>query len=512
MPLQPRPMRNVEAFGTGCAFLDYDGDGWQDILLIADERAGLFRNVQGKRFEDVSVQTGIAAVTGDLNGCSVADYDNDGDLDIFFTGINKLALLKSDGGRFTDSTVEAGLNPKNRNHWGSSAGWMDLDSDGNLDLVLLNYVIFGPKEPQYCELTPGIKSGCPPSRYRPEFGELWRNVGGRFVDVTKSSGFTDTHGKGLVIAFADMNGDGRMEFYIGNDGTPAELMANLGGMKFRNVGEESGAAFGGMPGHALAAMGADWADFDRNGHLDLAVSGFADESYVVLQNAGKGLFKHAGPETGISGPTFKTLGFGTKWLDFDNDGWVDLSFANGHVYDRAEELDALSPYRQPLQLFHNTKADSGRFFRDLVPELGGELAKPIVGRGSASGDFDNDGRMDLLVVDYEGPPMLLQNQSETDNHWITLDLRSSGKNPFAYGAKVTAGKGSEKWVGQVSPASSYLSYSDPRVHFGLGAATRLDTLTIRWPSGRKETLKNVAANSHYSVREGQGITRGSLKQ
>ena len=505
MPLQPRPMRNVEAFGTGCAFLDYDQDGWQDVLLVADARAGLFRNLKGERFEDVSQDTGLSEVTGDLNGCSVADYDNDGDLDLFLTGIRKLALLRFDGGRYTDVTASAGLDPKNRNHWGSSAGWMDLDGDGNLDLVVLNYVIFGPKEPQYCELTPGVKSGCPPSRYKPEFAELWQNKGGRFVDVTQSSGMRETSGKGLVLAYCDINGDGRHEFYIGNDGTPAELMANLGGMKFRNVGQQAGTAYGEIPGHSLAAMGADWADYDRDGRMDLAVSGFSDESYALFRSAAPGLFEITAPECGISGPTFKTLGFGTKWLDFDNDGWPDLSFVNGHVYDRAEEIDPLSPYKQPMMLFHNRAGGDGRVFQDLVPGTGGDIARPIVGRGSATGDFDNDGRTDLLVVDYEGNPLLLENKTETKNHWVGLDFRADGKNRFAYGATVTLESGKEKWVGQVSPCSSYLSYSDPRVHFGLGSAATIDRLTVRWPSGKKQTLEGIPVDRILTLHESRGL-------
>jgi hypothetical protein len=444
-------------------------------------------------------------VPGDLNACSVADYDNDGDLDILLTGINRLALMRNDAGKFTDSTAAAGLDPKNRNHWGSSAGWMDLDGDGHLDLVILNYVIFGPKEPQYCELAPGVKSGCPPSRYKPEFAELWRNAGGRFVDVTAASGMADTNGKGLVIAFSDLNGDGRQDFYIGNDGTPAELMANLGNMKLRNVGEESGAAYGEPAGHALAAMGADWADFNRDGRMDLAVSAFSEETYEIFKNAGQGLFTHASQETGIAGSTFKPLGFGTKWLDFDNDSWPDLHFANGHVYDNVDDIDPLSSYKQPMMLYHNRPGEGGiRIFHDLTPEMGGDVAKPIVGRGSATGDFNNDGRIDLLIVDYEGDPVLLENQSENGNHWITLDLRSAGKNHFAYGASVEAKSGKETWVGQVSPASSYLSYSDPRVHFGLGKTDTLDTLSIRWPSGKTETLKDVKGGRIVQVREGQG--------
>jgi hypothetical protein len=380
---------------------------------------------------------------------------------------------------------------------------MDLSGTGRLDLVLLNYVIFGPHEPQYCEVRVGVKSGCPPSSYRPEFGELWQNVGGgRFKDITASSGMKRTHGKALVLAFADVDGDGRMDFYIGNDGTPAELMHNVGGMRFKNAGVGTGLAFGTLA-HPMAAMGADWADYDRDGRLDLAVSGFSDESYMVYHALGGGLFEQASDRTGLAGPTYKPLGFGTKWLDFDNDGWPDLMFVNGHVYDNVNVIDPLTTFRQPMMLFHN---EQGKQFVDLVPQMGGEVARPLLGRGLATGDFDNDGRMDFLVVDYEGEPRLFHNVSQTPNHWITLDLRGKGFNPFAYGAQVTARAGKAQWVGQVSPASSYLSSSDPRIHFGLGPVTTLDSVVIRWSDGRRDVLRSVAANRILRVEQEHGIT------
>jgi enediyne biosynthesis protein E4 len=504
-PEQPRPMRNLEAIGAGCAFLDYDNDGWQDILLVGKPHPVLFHNNGGGRFEEASQVTGLSVHQADWKGCAVGDCDGDGFLDLLLTGYRRLALLKNEGGRrWTNVTAAAGLDPQNRSHWGSSAGFMDLNRDGALDLVLLNYVVFGPKEKQYCILGRGVRSGCPPQEYRPEYGELWRNLGsGRFKDVTGPSGMENTHGKGLVLAFSDVDGDERIDFYLGNDGTPADLMLSLGGMRFRNVGLSSGVAYGAIRGHAMAAMGADWSDYDRDGRLDLTVTGFSDEAYALFRNLGRGQFEHAGDRTGITGPTYKPLGFGANWLDFDNDGWPDIAFANGHVYDNIEQIDPLSTFRQPLMLFHNQK---GREFRDLVPELGGEVAKPIVGRGSATGDYDNDGRMDLLVVDYEGEPLLLHNQSQTPNHWLTLDLRSNGPNRFAYGARVTARAGKQVWVAEVSPASSYLSSSDPRLHFGLGEVVSLDSLTIRWPSGRTQVLRDIRGDRILRIQEGERLT------
>ncbi|HET6383235.1 MAG TPA: CRTAC1 family protein [Armatimonadota bacterium] len=496
-------MRNIEAFGLGCAFLDYDNDGWQDILLVARPHVLLYHNEGNGQFEDVTKQMGLDQIKGYWNGCSVGDYDGDGYLDILLTGFHRLALLKNDHARrFEDVTLAAGLSPSNDGNWGSSAGFMDLRGHGQLDLVITNYVIFGPHERQYCELRPGIKSGCPPQDYRPDYDEVWENLGnGRFKNVSVSCGIKNTHGYGLVVAFADIDGDGKMDFYIGNDGAPAELMHNEGGMRFKNIDVSSGVGYGEMD-HAIAAMGADWADYDRDGRLDLAVTAFSDESYAIFRNLGHNLFENDADSLGVSGPTLKPLGFGAKWVDVDNDGWPDAIFANGHVYDNASQLDPLSTYQQPMMLFHNEHAKE---FIDLVPKMGGDMARPIVGRGTASGDFDNDGRVDLLVVDLEGAPLLLHNLTRTSNHWITLDLRGAPPNRFAYGAQVRAWVGKQIWAGQVSPASSYLSSSDPRIHFGLGSARSLDRITIRWSDGRIEKLSHIPGDQIAIIQEGKGV-------
>ncbi len=502
-PVQSKPMRNLEAFGVGCAFLDYDNDGWQDILFVSKPTAALFRNKGNGTFENATQKTGLHLVKGDWKAVAVGDYNDDGFLDVMLSGFRCLALLQNQSGqKWKNATQQAGFDRSNRNHWGSSGGFMDLDNNGTLDFVLCNYVIFGPKEPQFCELLPGVKSGCPPSKYRPEFAELWRNDGkGHFTDVTKQSGFDQTNGKALVVAFSDINDDGRMDFYMGNDGVPAELMINQGQLKFRNEGVQSGTAYGVMAGRSIAAMGADWADYDGDDREDLAISAFSDESYSLLRNAGKGLFEHKAEATGIAGATLKPLGFGTKWADVDNDGWPDLIFANGHVYDRADDLDPLSTWRQPLMLFHNVPAVKGsaRRLLDIAPQLGGGMAQPIVGRGLATGDFDNDGKMDLLAVDYEGHPLLLHNQSSDRTHWLTLDVRGKKSNRFAYGAHVTIKTGKRIWSAHVSPASSYLSSSDPRLHFGLGNATQVYSLTIRWLTGERKELKNIKADQILKV-------------
>ncbi len=509
---QPRPVRILEAIGRGCAFLDYDQDGWLDVLLVDAPGPRLFRNRGDGQFEESTSATRLSPRPAEWHGCAVGDVDGDGFPDLLLAGYRCLALFRNDAGRrWRDVTAAAGLDPGNRGHWATSAGFMDLDADGRVELVLLNFVVFGPGEQQYCQFKPGIRSGCPTGVYRPQFAELWRNVGrqpGRpaYRDVTPTSGFGSTHGKGLVLAFADANDDGRVDLYLGNDGVPSDLMVNQGGLRFRNRGLESGVAYGSVKEEAISAMGADWADFDRDGRLDLVVTAFANQPYSLLRAVGGGQFEHAGDRTGITALTFRPLGFGANWFEMDNDGWPDLVFANGHVYDNTEQIDPLTTFRQPLMLLHNQQ---GAQFIDLVPDLGGDLAVPRLGRGTARGDFDNDGRDDLLVVDFEGQPLLLRNETRGGNHWLTLDLRGRGANRQAYGARVTIRAGERVWVADLSPACSYLSSSDPRLHFGLGETTSLDTVTVRWPSGRRETIRGVEVDRILTLHEGAGARQKS---
>ncbi len=496
---QPRPLRVMEAFGCGCATFDGDGDGWQDVLLLDEPTPVLFRNLGGRRFEDVTDASGLRSVEGKWKGCAVGDFDGDGLLDILLTGYHCLALYKNlDGVRFQAVTQEAGLDPANRGIWSSSAGFMDLDGDGWLDLVIVNFIEFGPGSREFC-VHSGVVAGCPPREYPPVKCDLWRNTGkGTFELVPAGQGMDQTHGVGLVLAFIDLNDDGLPDFYIGNDGLPADFLLNLGDLRFKNIAETAGVA---ADGHsvAISSMGADWADFNRDGRLDLIVTNFQFRSFVVFQNVGDNMFMDASLSTGLANSTRNRLGFGSKWTDFENDGWPDMYFVNGHVYDNADLVDgAGAEFRQPVQLLRN---ENGRRFVDLVPALGPEVGRKMVGRGSATADFDNDGRVDLLAVDYEGPVMLLENRTRSNGHWLKLDLRSAAPNVFAYGARVVGKAGSRVWLADVSPATSYLSCSDPRIHWGLGEFDKLDDLQIRWPSGRQQTLHNVAADQILRIDE-----------
>ncbi|HWB09912.1 MAG TPA: CRTAC1 family protein [Pirellulales bacterium] len=549
-PRQPRPMTLRETFGCGCATFDYNNDGLQDVLLVADPHPVLFRNTGGGRFENVTADSGLkpiqahrptasrrepgadeagsshhgraqghtrtrSAEWADWTGVAVGDYDGDGWLDVLLTGFHRLALFRNDGGGgFIDVTRQVGLDPDNHGHWGSSAGFMDLDGDAVLDLVILNYVVFGPGSKQYCELALGVESGCPPNFYHPERGEVWRNTGrGAFELLAGEAAMHETSGVAMVLAFTDLDDDNRQDVYIGNDRTRAEFLHNQGEMEFKNTSIEIGLTVG--PGWIpMAAMGADWGDFNRDGLLDLTVTDYQGNSFALFKHEAHELdggaewhsFEEVGHPTGVGLATRASLGFGAKWLDMDNDGWPDLCYANGHVYDNAGEIKAGETLRQASLLLRNEK---GRRFVDLTPALEPAVATPIVGRGSATADFNNDGRVDLLIVDYEGAPLLLENQSQTENHWIKFDLRGADANTFAYGARVTAKTDDTVCVGEVSPASSYLSSSDPRIHFGLGKSTVLETVTIRWPSGRTEELHDVTADQIVRITERPGMRAGN---
>lgn len=499
-PQQPRPWRVMEAFGCGCAAFDGDNDGWQDVLLVGAPHAALYRNCGKGQFENVTIDSCLSDIEGNWKGCAIGDYDGDGWLDILLTGYHCLALCRNLGGfKFAQVTEDAGLNVRNHGHWASSGGFMDLDGDGWLDLVIVNFIEFGRHSRQYCHNKSGVRMGCLPRSYPPERGEIWRNTRrGAFENVSGSAGMDQTHGVGLVLAFADVDDNGRMDIYIGNDGVPADFLQNRGNMRFENSAGACGLAVNSFA-EPLASMGADWGDYNRDGQLDLVVTDFQNKSFPVFQNMGNCNFRDVAHSRGIAAGTRDRLGFGAKWTDFENDGWPDIFFVNGHVHDDPAVINGNNrEFRQRVQLFRN---ESGRKFVDLVPAHGADVGRKIVGRGSATADFDNDGRMDLLAVDYEGLVMLLQNQTRSDNHWLKLDLHAAAPNSFAYGARVVGKSGDQIWLADVSPASSYLSSSDPRIHWGLGRITRLDTLRIRWPSGREQTLREVAADQILRVDE-----------
>jgi len=485
------PLTSLETFGCGCAFWDYDRDGWLDILLVGEPRCALFRNQGDGRFTDVTDLVGLDRFEGPWKGCAIGDIDGDGWSDLVVTGYHRTLVVRNrDGRQFEDVSAASGIL---NDGWGASAGFADLDRDGDLDLYICNYVVFGPEEQQYCELAPGVRSGCPPSAYIGEKGRLYRNDGsGRFTDISTESGVVETDGKGLVVGYCDYDGDGWIDFYVGNDGTSADLFRNVGGLKFQNRGIADGISLN-SGNIALAAMGIDWGDVDRDGRLDAVVTAFSGEPFALFRNREDGLVDESG-RAGIAAPTLKPLGFGTRFADFDNDGWLDVIFACGHVYDNTNLIDPSTVYRQPLMVFQN--AGGWKYVQSLKATDVGE----ILGRGLASGDYDRDGRVDVLVVDYGGEPLLLRNETETRNHWLSVAATGPAGNPLGYGCRVEARIGGETRLFQLSPVASYLSSSEPVVHIGLRPSERVSWIRVTWPDGRALTLESPRANTRVVAR------------
>ncbi|MBV9848346.1 MAG: CRTAC1 family protein [Armatimonadetes bacterium] len=491
----PRPIDILQGIGNGCAFLDYDNSGNLSILLVGPKLA-LYKGDGRGHFTDVTHQTGLDRFHGHFLGCAVGDYDNDGYDDLYISGYRAGLLLHNDGGKsFRDVTRQAGLTPQ---PWGTSCAFADIDNDGRLDLFVGDYVRFDPSKDQRLCPTPGGPSGCGPQTYNALHGVLYHNEGnGRFRDVTQAWTGGHTSGKVLGAAFADFNASGRPSLYLANDLMPGDLLQNRGD-HFQNTPRAGGVADTG--GQNNAGMGVDWGDYDNDGRPDLFVGTFALAPKPVYHNLGQGVFEETSESLGLREPTFRPLTFGTKWLDYDNDGWLDLIMANGHVRDNATSYRADATFLQPTLLFHN---DHGRRLEDVSGAAGADIAKPILGRGLAIGDYDNDGKVDVLIVDSQGAPLLLHNESRVSGHWLSFALIGTRSNRDGYGASVTVTAGGLTQTRWCHADGSYLSSSDKRVHVGLGAATVAQSVTVRWPSGAVTTLRNVPADRQLTVQEGR---------
>lgn len=491
------PLNILETtLGAGVAFLDYDGDGWMDALCVGLPHPALFHNERGSRFTEVTPGSGLPTRSARWNGCATGDINNDGYVDLYLTAYNDSALLLNDGhGRFKEVTDSAGVHVK---RWSSSAAFADVNGDGLLDLYVGCYVEFKPGMPEFFE-TRGVKLPLGPLAYQPQKGYLFLNRGGgKFEDVTASSGLSATHGKCLGVAFADADGDGDDDLYIANDEEPQDFFRNDGHGHFENVAMENGTAFNGE-GERQGGMGLDWGDFDGDGRLDLFVGTFADELKGLYRGTPSGLYASATITSGLAQPTRRWVVFGTKFLDADQDGRPDLMIVNGHVRDLVQQVDPQNSYPQKSQLFLNS---GGGRFRDASASVGPDFQRPIVGRGLAIGDFDNDGDLDALAADLGGQPVLFRNDGGHEaGNWLMLHLTGTRSNRMAIGARVEITAGGQRQLKELRTDGSYLSAHDPRVHFGLGAAKMVEEIRIRWPSGKRQTLKNVAANQVLEVRE-----------
>jgi hypothetical protein len=489
----------VQIEAGGCGMVDYDGDGKLDLYLVQGQHspgAGggnrLYHNRGDGTFEDVTERAGVAG-SGYGMACGVGDFDADGRPDLYVCNFGTSQLFRNRGdGTFQDVTAATGAGVK-----GCAVGalFADLDGDGWPDLYVTRYVHIGPKDQLLCP-TMGVASPCGPAVYAPEPGVFLHNdAGRRFVDRTREAGLVDK-GHGMSAAVA-MLGDGPgLHLFVANDSSANAFFAPVGKGRYVDRALAAGVAYGDM-GTAEANMGCDFGDYDGDGKLDLLIGVMQDRSTVLFRNEGGGMFSLASHQAGIVDATAPVVTFGCGFLDYDNDGDLDFFQANGHIRDRIHEIDPGQQYAQPRQLFENV--GGGRFV-DRSAASGAALLTPAVGRGTAFGDLDNDGDIDILVNNLDGPPMLLLNQAEKlHRHWLSVRLAGPRTNRSPEGAIVQLTVGDRKLTRHLHTARSYASASDARVHFGLGAATTAGPLQIRWPDGTTQSVPVPAIDREMTV-------------
>ena len=494
-----------ETIGSGVAVLDFDQDGWMDLFFVNGWRleggrpegvgSVLYRNRGDGTFTDVTRDAGLEVHAYGM-GAAAGDFDNDGFPDLYVTilGLNRLYRNNGDG-TFSNVTVDAGVGDPS---WGASAAWLDADNDGKLDLFVTNYVRWSPSQDQWCGYGPGVKHYCTPEIFSGDSSRLFRNQGGgRFRDVTREAGLFNPSGKALGVALWDFDGNGLMDLVVAEDTQPDKIYLNRGGFRFEEVGTRNGFGFS-ESGLARAGMGVDVADADNDGRGVVAVTNFSYEGIGFYRwDSGLNFIDQAAP-AGIGQPSLLSLGFGLLFLDYDLDGWQDLLAVNGHIDDLVETVQTRLTYRQRPLLFRNRR--DGRFL-PMGGEAGPALEQAYAGRGAAAIDYDNDGDLDLAVTENGGPGRLFRNQGGTRNHWLQIRLVGSASNRDGIGALVTVKSGSTTQRRYRRSGSSYLSESDPRLTFGLGDATQVDRLEVRWPSGAIQVLEDVPAGRLLVVQE-----------
>ncbi len=497
-----------ETLGSGCAFLDYDNDGWQDILLVngmdwpghakARSTLKLYRNNRNGTFADVTKAAGLDV---ELYGMGVAcgDFDNDGFTDLYVTCVGQSRLFRNTGkGTFVDATKAAGLG--DRTAFSTSALWFDFDRDGRLDLFVCNYVRWSAEHDFFCSVDGKRKAYCTPEAFHGDTCWLFRNRGnGTFEDVTETCGIFDTSSKSLGVAMIDA--DGWPDLFVANDTQPNKLYRNQKNGTFKDVAVDAGVAFS-ADGKARAGMGADAADFEGTGHAGLAVTNFDNEMIGLYRPLGAGRYEDVSLRAGVGAVSRTTLGFGCAFADVDLDGALDLLVANGHIDETVRQIQGHAGYAQPAQLFLN---QGNGTFRNVASAIGGGFTTPRVGRGLAVGDFDRDGDVDVLMTTNNGPAVLFRNDQTGGRKSLRIRLTGTKSNRDAIGATVRIFHGGTSQSRMVKSGSSYLSQSELPVTFGVGARDVVDRLVIAWPSGATQEFKNVATGREYGLVEGQGL-------
>ena len=497
----------LESMSGGAAFFDYDADGWLDLYLVNGTRvelegadppiSRLYRNIPGstnaRSFTDATTPAGVG-LSGWGMGVAAADYDNDGDVDLYVTNWGENVLFSNDGAEsFADVTEETGVGDDG---WSASAAFGDLDNDGWLDLYVTNYVVFDlespPNDGALCEAYKGIEGFCGPKDMEFQADVLYRNREGAFQDASRSTGVSDVVLPGLGVVFADYDDDGDQDIYVANDTKANLLWRNDGGWRLSEVGTESGAAFS-ASGKPQSGMGVDVGDYDNDGDLDIFVTNFADEFNTIYQNESDGSFTDTTGPAGLAGAAAPFLGWSTAFFDADNDTWQDLFVANGHLYPGLEGGPTPLRYPQRNILYWNDESAYVLAGRESGPAL--EIEK--VSRGAAFGDYDNDGDIDIIVVNLNDTPTLLRNDGGNTNNWLGLELKGSDGNTDALGARVTLFAGGKSQTQEVRRGYGYQSAQDHRLLFGLGSVAIVDSIVVRWPSGEGQVFSPLPIRRYH---------------
>ena len=504
----------LETMGSGVALFDYDNDGRLDIFFANGARIDdpmpkgsipqkdnpkywnrLFHQKADGTFEDVTEKAGLSGSTYST-GVAVGDYDNDGFEDLFVAGYGHSTLYHNNGdGTFSDVTAASGVGGSG---WATSAAWVDYDNDGRLDLVVARYMEWDFDDIYCGHREEGFRSYCHPDLFKPVSLLLYHNDGnGKFTEVAQKAGMAKP-AKGLGLAIADYDHDGWMDIFLANDSIPEYLFHNKGNGTFEEIGLVSGAGLDGS-GASYAGMGVDFEDYNNDGWPDIVVTDLANQKYALYTNAGDGTFNYSSVSSGLGAITLLHSGWGVRFLDYDNDGWKDLFIVQSHVMDTIQINEPHLRYLESPLLLKN---DGGKKFVDVSAQSGEIFQQKWAARGMAVGDIDNDGKVDVVVTSLDGPAWVLHNETATNNHWITLKLVGVKSNRDAIGAQIKISTSQGDQYATVTTASSYQSSSDKRVHFGLGPATSITRLEIRWPSGIVQVLKNLKADQFLTVTEG----------